>query len=265
MLLGVRGIMCYYARMDVFGDHEDYFLVKDRHTRSLLNAGSVVAKLKEGIDTAGKLLGLNTAQGVAHLVSSSLLRTRPMWLREGSDTTLQHGIFSGFFRLLGLDSTKLGAIALNAIIFIAQLISNSLVPQIQNTSSGRSHHQQETKGTPVSWILDNPSAQMGNLLKRAQDEFLPDKVIRSIQDRYSDDESGCIQLLVCKTSPFVWGMQKSVRALLRGNQEDRKGWNRLTPIQIMYNDLPSVKEITEYGDNCEDRFPTCKIMPSGLH
>lgn len=72
---------------------------------------------------AGKFLGLNTAQGVAHLVSSSLLTTRPQWLREGTDVGLQHGLFSGFFRLLGLDSTKLGAIALNAIIFIAQLVS----------------------------------------------------------------------------------------------------------------------------------------------
>jgi hypothetical protein len=72
---------------------------------------------------AGKFLGLNTAQGVAHLVSSSLLKARPQWLREGSDISFQHGLFSGFFRLLGLDSTKLGAIALNAIIFIAQLVS----------------------------------------------------------------------------------------------------------------------------------------------
>ena len=90
----------------------------------------MVAKFREGLDMAGKFLGLNTAQGVAHLVSSSFMKTRPMWLREGSDTTVQHGIFSGFFRLLGLDSTKLGAIALNAIIFIAQLVSYNC---LQNT------------------------------------------------------------------------------------------------------------------------------------
>jgi hypothetical protein len=89
----------------------------------------MVAKFREGLDMAGKFLGLNTAQGVAHLVSSSLLKARPQWLREGPDIGLQHGLFSGFFRLLGLDSTKLGAIALNAIIFIAQLVS------MQHTSS----------------------------------------------------------------------------------------------------------------------------------
>jgi hypothetical protein len=85
---------------------------------------AVVAKFREGLNMAGKFLGLNTAQGVAHLVSSSLLKAQPQWLREGSDIGLQHGgLFSGFFRLLGLDSSKLGAIALNAIIFIAQLVS----------------------------------------------------------------------------------------------------------------------------------------------
>lgn len=83
----------------------------------------MVTKFREGLNMAGKFLGLNTAQGVAHLVSSSLLTTRPQWPREGTDVGLQHGLFSGFFRLLGLDSTKLGAIALNVIIFIAQLVS----------------------------------------------------------------------------------------------------------------------------------------------
>jgi hypothetical protein len=83
----------------------------------------MVAKFREGLDMAGKFLGLNTAQGVAHLVSTSLLNARPQWLREGPDASLQHGLFSGFLRLLGLDSTKLGAIALNAIIFMAQLVS----------------------------------------------------------------------------------------------------------------------------------------------
>jgi hypothetical protein len=83
----------------------------------------VVAKFREGLNMAGKFLGLNTAQGVAHLVSTSLLNARPQWLREGPAASLQHGLFSGFLKLLGLDSTKLGAIALNAIIFMAQLVS----------------------------------------------------------------------------------------------------------------------------------------------
>ena len=90
---------------------------------SCVNFAAVVTKFREGLNMAGKFLGLNTAQGVAHLVSSSLLTTLPQWPREETDGGLQHGLFSGFFRLLGLDSTKLGAIALNVIIFIAQLVS----------------------------------------------------------------------------------------------------------------------------------------------
>ncbi|PSN49101.1 hypothetical protein C0J52_13635 [Blattella germanica] len=166
---------------------------RQRHVRSLLNAGAaVVSKFKDGLDMAGKFLGLNTAQGVAHLVSSSFLRARP------DEAHHHHGLFAGFFRLLGLDATKLGAIALNAVIFIAQL------------------------------------------------------------ERFSDEESGCIQLLVCKSSPFVWGMQRSVRALLSKEQDRAR---RLTPIQRMYNHLPSVKEVTEVGDHCEHRFPACTVLP----
>jgi hypothetical protein len=85
-------------------------------------------------------------------------------------------------------------------------------------------------------------------------------VIRAIQERYTDDETGCVQLLVCKSSPFVRGMQRAVRALLN-NEEDAKGWGSLTPLQRMYSDLPSVDEVTDNGDQCEDRFPVCRILP----
>jgi hypothetical protein len=54
-------------------------------------------------------------------------------------------------------------------------------------------------------------------------------------------------------------MQQAVRALL--NNEGKKGWSRLTPIQRMYSDLPSVQEVAENGDQCEDRFPACQILP----
>jgi hypothetical protein len=85
-------------------------------------------------------------------------------------------------------------------------------------------------------------------------------VIRAIQERYTDDETGCVQLLVCKSSPFVSGMQRAVRALL-SNEEEAKGWGSLTPIQRMYSDLPSVDEVSEEGDQCEERFPSCHILP----
>jgi hypothetical protein len=86
-------------------------------------AAGVVAKFREGLAMAGKFLGLNTAEGVAHLVSTSLLSAPPQRPKQGPDARPQHGLFSGFLSLLGLDSTKLGAIALNAVVFMAKLVS----------------------------------------------------------------------------------------------------------------------------------------------
>jgi hypothetical protein len=107
------------------------------------------------------------------------------------------------------------------------------------------------------------ASKLRDLLSTAQDHLLTDRVITTIQERYTDDETGCVQLLVCKSSPFVWGMQKAVRALLN-NEEDTQGWSRLTPIQRMYSDMPSVQEVSENGDQCEDRFPACRILPPDL-
>jgi hypothetical protein len=85
-------------------------------------------------------------------------------------------------------------------------------------------------------------------------------VISAVQDRYTDAETGCVQLLVCKSTPFVRGMQRAVRALLNNDQE-AKGWGGLTPLQRMYGDLPSAEEVAEEGDQCEDRFPLCRVLP----
>lgn len=79
----------------------------------------VFGKLKSGLKLAGKLLGFDAASEVAKLVTESFAKPS----RKGDNTQSTSGIFTGFFRLLGLESTKIGAIAVNALVFLAQLVS----------------------------------------------------------------------------------------------------------------------------------------------
>lgn len=74
-------------------------------------------KIKSSIQMAGKLLGLDHAKGVAELVSEAFGKTR-IKHDNGKDN-----VFSGFWRVLGFDAKKISAIAVNAIIFVAQLVS----------------------------------------------------------------------------------------------------------------------------------------------
>lgn len=78
-----------------------------------------VGKIKSSFEYAGKLLGLNEAYSVTNLVSETFGKTSKKMNDEQNST-----IFSGFLRILGLDTKKISAIAVNAIIFVAQLVSN---------------------------------------------------------------------------------------------------------------------------------------------
>lgn len=79
---------------------------------------TVFGKLKSGFQHAVKLLGIDHANGVAQLVTEAFGKAHKKG--DGNETG---NIFSGFLRVLGFDAKKIGAIAVNAIIFVAQLVS----------------------------------------------------------------------------------------------------------------------------------------------
>ncbi|XP_067011775.2 uncharacterized protein [Anabrus simplex] len=247
--LAVALLMVLISNQVLGKEQEDE--IKLRKLRSLMDAGGVVTKFRKGLNMAGRMLGLDTAAGVANLVSTSLLASKPQWVRQ--DQQPASGVFSAFFRLLGLDSTKLGAIALNAIIFIAQLIGNTLMePKPEEETRSKDGKM----GNPLTWILDNPSQKIATLLEVAQDRTLPEKLARRLPGRHT----GCVQLLVCKSAPFVWGMQRSLRALLQPDPASQAEWSLLGPLQRMYAYIPSVSEVTSHGDQCEVNYPDCKLL-----
>ncbi|XP_034254277.1 uncharacterized protein LOC117653045 [Thrips palmi] len=250
--------------------------------QSILDPTGMVSHFGETLGQAGRVLGLRIADSVADLVSSAFghapTRTstpygpvRPAWTR-GDPGVVPAGsaagpyyqpqlrqpppspsVLGGILRLLGLDSSKLGAIALNGVIFLAQLISSSIVGRPAAGPHARSgggtkdegnaqadddaedrdddpDDDQEPAGTPLSWMLDNPA------IKQAE---APD--------------TSCIQLLVCKAGPFLDGMQRSLRPALRPR------WRRMTPVQRMFAHMPSAEEVLDRADTCAQRFPKCKV------
>lgn len=88
------------------------------------SATGMFGNIAKGIRLAGKLLGLDKSTGVAELVSETFGKTD----KKGDDGDGgQQNIFSGFLRILGFDAKRVGAIAVNAIIFVAQLVRKLLI------------------------------------------------------------------------------------------------------------------------------------------
>lgn len=72
-----------------------------------------------GLQLAGKFFNSDHAKGVANLVSDAFEETHT----KNKGANQQNNIFSWFLRVLGFDTKKIGAITVNAIIFVAQLVS----------------------------------------------------------------------------------------------------------------------------------------------
>ncbi|XP_017762641.1 PREDICTED: uncharacterized protein LOC108552542, partial [Eufriesea mexicana] len=85
----------------------------------------VLDKIKAGLEYATNYL--ETAKDIADLVAKSLDRNQEKRRGEGEDgkkseTFGPSNVVSAFFRLLGLDSQKITAIAVNSVIFLAQMV-----------------------------------------------------------------------------------------------------------------------------------------------
>ncbi|KAK8381514.1 hypothetical protein O3P69_018532 [Scylla paramamosain] len=167
-----------------------------------------VNQMQEGLEEAGKVAGMigeDLVDSVSSLVSNRLQEER------GEEAVRKReGVVDGFLRLVGIDSSQVGLMALNVLIFLAEL--------------------------------------MDAMLREAQDPGLPRAIIQKLQ-RATGDDTACVQLLVCKLSPVVWGLQRSV-AVSQARSRDPD-----TPpmglMQTLYEALPPLNTFVNFSESCE--------------
>ncbi|XP_045499838.1 uncharacterized protein LOC123697386 [Colias croceus] len=148
-------------------------------------------------------------------------------------------------KLLGLQTNQISAVAVNALIFIAQMITTFL-------SGPKRPNRQQRSDDLSTWMLNKDSKKLQELLATAKNESLPDLLEDLIRKEESEDTS-CIQLLVCKITPFVNKMQKTVF----GNDEIVNNENGGST--ALYRHLPSQEEFKSQSQLCEKRFKECNL------
>lgn len=104
------------------------------------------------------------------------------------------------------------------------------------------------EGTPLDWILTHANA--AQIIEAAKDHNLPNQMVEYVKERDLDEDTDCVQLLICKSAPFIWGMQKTLNT---SNDKSSKG------PQILYNNLPTVDQVAEHEETCESKHPYCLI------
>lgn len=109
----------------------------------------------------------------------------------------------------------------------------------------------------MDWFTNNQ--KLKKLIESAKDENLPEKIIGYVQDRASEDDTACIQLLICKTAPFIWGMQQSLNVSPSSKPKSKKK-EKLKASDPMFKTLPTMENVIENGDQCEDKYPMCQYL-----
>ncbi|CAG9788049.1 unnamed protein product [Diatraea saccharalis] len=141
-------------------------------------------------------------------------------------------------RLFGLQPNQISAVAVNALVFVAQMISTFLAG---NKRPNRPYRSED----PTTWILNKRSRKLQELITKAKNESLLDDIEELIKNQGDEEETSCIRLLTCKITPFVHKMQIAVFGKEVENKDDVK---KIRGAAAMYRHLPTASEINERSD-----------------
>ncbi|XP_076477517.1 uncharacterized protein LOC117163502 [Bombus vancouverensis nearcticus] len=209
----------------------------------------VLDKIKTGLEYATDYL--ETAKDIADLVAKSL-GAKQKERRGEDDKTKEKGSFgpsnvmSAFFRLFGLDSQKVTAIAVNSVIFLAQMISSlfNLKPPKENAARSLEDETDASSWNPAKLITESKSERIQNLIEQAHDENLPVRLIEKLDGA----DSACIRLLVCKISPVIRATQNFLKNKAQCKSHQMTSW------------LPKRDEFEENSDECENTHTDCNLF-----
>ncbi|GAB1860357.1 hypothetical protein CAJAP_01436 [Camponotus japonicus] len=214
----------------------------------LAKTEDVLHKIKTGLQYASNYL--ETAKDIADLVSKSLggKQKQKRGDDENDDAKQPFGpsnLVSAFFHLIGLDSQKVAAIAVNSVIFLAQMIS-SLFGLKSQENIAKNIDDKVLAWDPLKFTLENKNEKIQHLVEQAKNPNLPNQLIT----RMAGPDSACIRLLVCKSSPVIKAAQNSL------NNKSQNHLHRL----IAW--LPSKEEFETNSDECEGNHTDCSLFLS---
>lgn len=91
---------------------------------------------------------------------------------------------------------------------------------------------------------------ISEIVEETKDENLSNNIIDYVAERSLDEETGCVQLLLCKIKPFIAEMQRAIKERGRGIV---KGY------RVLFEYFPNASVVAENGDKCERKYYYCKI------
>ncbi|XP_055619413.1 uncharacterized protein LOC129764403 [Toxorhynchites rutilus septentrionalis] len=231
----------------------------------------LIQDLRQGVRMAGKFLGIDTISDVADLVAKGFSRQGDFLKPEVNGTSQQpaESLMLMLWKLIGLDGSKLGAMVMNVLIFVAHVIATNLggaakQPGLDHVAKDGPPTAEESailkSESPLDWLLNKPPAALNTVLQSVHDRNLTDYLESDLNDREQapPEDTGCIRLLMCKIKPFIWKMQQVVTEQLGASRNsNRQAAESESIVDTVLRNVPTLDEFEANGARCEAQHKHC--------
>ncbi|TMW44234.1 hypothetical protein DOY81_010686, partial [Sarcophaga bullata] len=274
----------------------------------IITKRGVMDNLNDGLKKAGQMFGINTAADVANLVARAFSTTNSNKNKPDLFSLIQKGLQSSPLATTSSEDAKhletkgnlqqqpegskevIGNTIMGTTKPIGGRFFNKNPTSTQTSNSedyvgdnaetgpeekyGPNDHEPRSAADPttIEWFLQNPSNKMKRILKDATHTNLADKLTDMIASYETEQGQGsCLKMLICKSSPFIWGMQKSIRKHIQPhigqetentdddneNKQETDDLSKEKPIfntQHFFVHMPSIEEFQNYSEKCEKLY-----------
>lgn len=134
----------------------------------------------------------------------------------------------------------------------------------------------------IGWIVEQSKSSkfVSKHLDVMLDKELPERLVNLVDNGIDDNDeteqhgnTDCVKQLLCKTAPFIWGMQKAVSSQMNAPDSETNATDETQSdngkndsdddddyrMNTFFKYLPSVDEFKNHGVTCEDQYK-CKLF-----
>ncbi len=176
------------------------------------------------------------------------------------------GLVTSMLRMVGFDEHKLGMMALNILVYLAEYFAKNFLGMESELSNEipqyRSIVQNDGMMAGMYKMVQDANAKHERIKNDILDPALSEKMIDMLPKQFMGTDTSCVQMFLCKIEPAFWSAQDTTKNYEGLSFRRSVGSNLNNWLETVYQNLPDLKMLRQIGDRCVQRFPQCKLLSS---
>jgi len=209
----------------------------------------------------------NLEDDVNYLQSQRQQQLAPSRIQYRQNFSPAQGLASSMLRMVGLDEHKLGMMALNILVYLAEYLAQNFLGM--NTSEMNNEIPQyrsivQEKGIVAGMVqlTQDANAKSAQIKEKLLSPNVTEQIIDYVPNQFIGMDTSCIQMFLCKIEPAFWSAQTTTKhysgiSIRRSLTSNLNNW-----LEHVYQRLPDLKALRQFGDRCLEKFPKCQLLNS---